>query len=199
VRSSPPPGTGVLGVCQRLRGKEGAGRGAPAAAGHSPSAPQQVAQRGLWLPAATVGPAVPPPPASPLGQHCKQRARPWGPPSGTPGPARCSLLLAFALSSPVCMLCRRADVDPNICGRTFAESDLCVHEFCLVSSNPQGLLPASCQGCSLPLCPNEILLCSFLSHSFLPTYSLKKATPGRKLWASPLVPSGAESSRRTRR
>ncbi|XP_048783370.1 PHD finger protein 7-like isoform X6 [Lagopus muta] len=34
----------------------------------------------------------------------------------------------------VCMLCRRADVDPNICGRTFAESDLCVHEFCLLFS-----------------------------------------------------------------
>ncbi|XP_025000167.1 PHD finger protein 7-like isoform X2 [Gallus gallus] len=34
-----------------------------------------------------------------------------------------------------CVLCRRADVNPDICGRTFAESDLCVHEFCLLFAN----------------------------------------------------------------
>lgn len=194
---------GCCGVCQRLRGKEGVGRVSPSAAGHGPSAPQRGAQPGLWLPAAIVGPAISPPPppspALPLSQHSKQRAWPWEQSSGTPGPARCSLLLIFALSSPVCMLCRQADVDPNICGRTFAQSGLYVHEFCLVSSNAQWLLPPSCQGCSLPFCPNEILLCSFLCCSILPTSSLKESTPGRKLCASPLVPSEAKSSRRTRR
>ncbi|XP_021240611.1 PHD finger protein 7-like isoform X2 [Numida meleagris] len=30
-----------------------------------------------------------------------------------------------------CVLCGRADVDPNICGRTFSDSGVCVHEFCL--------------------------------------------------------------------
>ena len=165
--SPPTPGSKVRAKdpCAQLpaAGQRGAGglpaaererRGSPAAAGHSTSAPRQGAQPGLWLPAATVGPAVPrppaPPPALPLSRHGKQRARPWGQPSGKAGPARCSLLLAFALSSAACVLCRRADVNPDICGRTFAESDLCVHEFCLVSSSPQGLLPASCQGCSLP-------------------------------------------------
>lgn len=36
------------------------------------------------------------------------------------------------------------------------------------------------------------------SACFLPTSALRKAPPGRKLWASRLVPSGAESSRQTR-
>ncbi|XP_072216527.1 PHD finger protein 7-like [Excalfactoria chinensis] len=32
---------------------------------------------------------------------------------------------------PVCMLCRRAQVHPDICGQTFATGGLCVHQFCL--------------------------------------------------------------------
>ncbi|XP_021237312.1 PHD finger protein 7-like isoform X2 [Numida meleagris] len=39
---------------------------------------------------------------------------------------------------PVCMLCRRAEVDPDICGRTFAVSGFCAHHFCLFFAN--GLL-----------------------------------------------------------
>jgi len=54
----------------------------------------------------------------------------------------CSLMLTFALSSPACVLCGRADVDPDICGRTFAKSGIRVHEFCLVSSPPKA--PYSC-------------------------------------------------------
>uniref|UniRef100_A0A8V0XUL5 PHD-type domain-containing protein n=1 Tax=Gallus gallus TaxID=9031 RepID=A0A8V0XUL5_CHICK len=50
------------------------------------------------------------------------------------GDTRYSLLLLSALSSSVCMLCRRADVHPDICGPTLSESGLCVHKFCLVSS-----------------------------------------------------------------
>eukprot|EP00076_Gallus_gallus_P042434 XP_025007972.1 PHD finger protein 7-like [Gallus gallus] len=35
----------------------------------------------------------------------------------------------------VCMLCRRADVHPDICGPTLSESGLCVHKFCLFFAN----------------------------------------------------------------
>ncbi|XP_019466186.1 PHD finger protein 7-like isoform X2 [Meleagris gallopavo] len=43
---------------------------------------------------------------------------------------------------PVCVLCRRAQVNPDICGQTFASSGLCAHEFCLVFAN--GLLEWRC-------------------------------------------------------
>uniref|UniRef100_A0A8V0XUT3 PHD-type domain-containing protein n=1 Tax=Gallus gallus TaxID=9031 RepID=A0A8V0XUT3_CHICK len=49
---------------------------------------------------------------------------------------RCSRLLSP--SSPVCMLCRRAQVNPDICGQTFANGGLCAHQFCLFFAN--GLL-----------------------------------------------------------
>eukprot|EP00076_Gallus_gallus_P035345 XP_025000883.1 histone-lysine N-methyltransferase 2D-like [Gallus gallus] len=39
---------------------------------------------------------------------------------------------------PVCMLCRRARVDPDICGQTSADGGLCAHRFCLFFAN--GLL-----------------------------------------------------------
>ncbi|XP_040512119.1 PHD finger protein 7-like [Gallus gallus] len=39
---------------------------------------------------------------------------------------------------PVCMLCRRAQVNPDICGQTFANGGLCAHQFCLFFAN--GLL-----------------------------------------------------------
>ncbi|XP_048787990.1 PHD finger protein 7-like [Lagopus muta] len=43
---------------------------------------------------------------------------------------------------PVCMLCRQAQVDPDICGRTFASGGLCAHEFCLFFAD--GLLGWRC-------------------------------------------------------
>ncbi|XP_010725890.1 PHD finger protein 7-like, partial [Meleagris gallopavo] len=46
------------------------------------------------------------------------------------------------LGEPVCMLCRRAQVNPDICGRTFANSGLCAHEFCLFFAD--GLLEWRC-------------------------------------------------------
>ncbi|XP_040551228.1 PHD finger protein 7-like [Gallus gallus] len=39
---------------------------------------------------------------------------------------------------PVCVLCRRAQVNPDICGETFANGGLCAHQFCLFFAN--GLL-----------------------------------------------------------
>ncbi|XP_042685512.1 PHD finger protein 7-like [Centrocercus urophasianus] len=43
---------------------------------------------------------------------------------------------------PVCVLCGRAQVNPDICGQTFASGGLCAHEFCLVFAN--GLLEWRC-------------------------------------------------------
>ncbi|XP_052556863.1 PHD finger protein 7-like [Tympanuchus pallidicinctus] len=43
---------------------------------------------------------------------------------------------------PVCVLCGRAQVNPDICGQTFASGGLCAHEFCLVFAN--GLLQWRC-------------------------------------------------------
>uniref|UniRef100_A0A8C2Y5A8 RING-type domain-containing protein n=1 Tax=Coturnix japonica TaxID=93934 RepID=A0A8C2Y5A8_COTJA len=45
---------------------------------------------------------------------------------------RCSRLLSP--SSAVCVLCRRTQVNPDICGETFTSGGLCAHQFCLVSS-----------------------------------------------------------------
>ncbi|XP_021240140.1 PHD finger protein 7-like [Numida meleagris] len=36
---------------------------------------------------------------------------------------------------PACVLCGRADADPAICGRTFDNSGIRVHEFCLIFAN----------------------------------------------------------------
>uniref|UniRef100_H9H272 Uncharacterized protein n=1 Tax=Meleagris gallopavo TaxID=9103 RepID=H9H272_MELGA len=42
---------------------------------------------------------------------------------------------ASSTEEPVCVLCGRADVDRDICGRTFDESEIRVHEFCLIFAN----------------------------------------------------------------
>ncbi|XP_019469972.1 PHD finger protein 7-like isoform X3 [Meleagris gallopavo] len=61
---------------------------------------------------------------------------------------------------PVCVLCGRADVNPDTFGRIFDQIWFWVHEFCLVSSLEQSsLFPG---GCSPRSCPHEILLFSLL-------------------------------------
>ncbi|OXB75174.1 UNVERIFIED_CONTAM: hypothetical protein H355_016206, partial [Colinus virginianus] len=70
-----------------------------------------------------------------LSQHGRRRAGPWRQPSGTPGPARCSPLLAFALSSPACVLCRQECAEPNNCGRILGICWMLAHEFCLIFAN----------------------------------------------------------------
>ncbi|XP_031413540.1 uncharacterized protein LOC104916722 isoform X2 [Meleagris gallopavo] len=103
---------------------------------------------------------------------------------------------ASSTEEPVCVLCGRADVDRDICGRTFDESEIRVHEFCLVSS-PMGsfLIPAR-DALFLSVLMRSCYF--FLTYRYLPTSILKKDPPGRKLWASPLMPSHARSSRQTR-
>jgi len=131
---SPLPGTGLLGVCLRLGGEEGTGRGYPVLrAGRVLPLLGQGAQLGLWLPADTAGPTRPP--SLPPSQHGRPGASPGDGPQrhpALPGAHCCSRLLSP--SSPVCVLCRRAQVNPDICGETFANGGLCAHQFCLVSS-----------------------------------------------------------------
>ena len=118
--------------------------------------------RGPSLGCGCLGPAMapspPPPPASTAGTEQDPGDSPQG---GTPGPPpaahRCS---RFALSSAVCVLCGRADVNPDTFGRIFDQIWFWVHEFCLVSSLEQSsLFPG---GCSPRSCPHEILLFSLL-------------------------------------
>ena len=60
-----------------------------------------------------------------------------------PSPAEVLIPAAFALSPPACMLCRRAEADPDICGCKRAKRGLCAHTYCLVSSPgaPSSFLP----------------------------------------------------------
>ncbi|XP_030366311.1 PHD finger protein 7-like [Strigops habroptila] len=50
-------------------------------------------------------------------------------------PQRCSFPVAFALSPPACVLCRRAHADPNICGPKLRNGGICAHRFCLCFAN----------------------------------------------------------------
>ena len=179
-----------------MRGTEGTGRDSPAAASQGPSAPWQGgpawAVSSHWHRWACHGPF----PSTASSQHGRHRAGPWGQPSGTSGPASCSPLLAFALSSAVCALCGRADVDPNVCGHTFFASGIHVHEFCFVSSPmassqiPTGAAPF----------PSVLMRSSsFLSCRCLPTPFPKHDQHGWDLKASPLLSSDAQSGRQTRR
>lgn len=153
------------GLCLCVRGEAGAGRGSPGTAGHGPSAPQPgwpvcaCCDCGAYngpFPLASSSPA--PHPAwqsrdTPLAAVLRDA---WH-----------SLLLLFALSSSVCMLCRRADVHPDTCGPTLGESGLCVHKFCLVSSLRA---PSTFQPGMLPLFHPVLMTSrSFLFYSFLPT------------------------------
>ncbi|XP_021239965.1 PHD finger protein 7-like isoform X2 [Numida meleagris] len=100
--------------------------------GQGPTAPWQGgpawAVAALWHRWACNGPFL----YAASSQHGRHRAGAWGQPSRTAGPARCSPLLTFALSSPVCVLCGRDDFDLDIYGRTFNQCGFLVHEFCLM-------------------------------------------------------------------
>ncbi|XP_040506308.1 uncharacterized protein LOC121107262 isoform X3 [Gallus gallus] len=99
-------------------------------------APLLLSQLGLRVPAVTVGPTVAlvPLASSSPAPHPAWQAQ-CRPQATVLGDTRYSLLLLSALSSSVCMLCRRADVHPDICGPTLSESGLCVHKFCLFFAN----------------------------------------------------------------
>uniref|UniRef100_A0A672UD53 PHD-type domain-containing protein n=1 Tax=Strigops habroptila TaxID=2489341 RepID=A0A672UD53_STRHB len=56
-------------------------------------------------------------------------------------PNTCSFLVAFALSPPACVLCLRAEADPDLCGPKLNNQGMRAHHFCLVSSSgihPEG-------------------------------------------------------------
>ncbi|XP_038005362.1 PHD finger protein 7-like [Motacilla alba alba] len=46
-------------------------------------------------------------------------------------PQRCSCPLPLALSPAACVLCRRAEADPDICGDKLEKCGLCAHVFCM--------------------------------------------------------------------
>ncbi|XP_038005351.1 PHD finger protein 7-like [Motacilla alba alba] len=46
-------------------------------------------------------------------------------------PQRCSCPLPLALSPAACVLCRRAEADPDICGDKLEKCGLCAHFFCM--------------------------------------------------------------------
>lgn len=52
---------------------------------------------------------------------------------GVSGWSVCSVIVAYALPSLVCVLCNRADEDPDIYGQKSENCGLCTHENCLVS------------------------------------------------------------------
>uniref|UniRef100_A0A8C2SW05 RING-type domain-containing protein n=1 Tax=Coturnix japonica TaxID=93934 RepID=A0A8C2SW05_COTJA len=66
--------------------------------------------------------------------------------------------------SAVCMLCGRADVDPNICGHMIHQSGIHVHWLCLVSS-PMGSFLITARGA--PFLPILRRPCSFPSYRSL--------------------------------
>ena len=130
-------------------------------------------------------------------QHSRHRAGLWGQPSGTPGCASCSPLLTFSLSSAVCMLCGRADVDPNICGHMIHQSGIHVHWLCLVSS-PMGSFLITARGA--PFLPVLRRPCSFPSYRILPAPLMKQERHGREVRAaSLLLPSDVQPKRQPRR
>lgn len=151
---------------ERWRGEAGGPR-APRGSG---------AQAGQWAPAGTPLPA--------LARLGRDRQALGGNPSGTlpPAPQRCSFLVPFALSPPACMLCRRAEADPGICGRKLQKHGLCAHEFCLVSSlGAPSSFPTGSPCPALLITSSSFLLCSFLPTSFF-----GNGTRTTESWDSPL-------------
>ncbi|KAK4815096.1 hypothetical protein QYF61_015579 [Mycteria americana] len=141
--SLPRPGRGRVGVVSvGPRAVAGGGRSSPTAPGQGPSFPQQAGPRlgtghllgrpCLQCPLPLQG-LQPCPSASWAGTEQAL----GGNPSGTrpPAPQRCSFPLPFALSPPACMLCRRAEADPDIYGEKLEKQGICAHVFCLFFAN----------------------------------------------------------------
>ncbi|XP_033369751.1 uncharacterized protein LOC117244298 [Parus major] len=59
------------------------------------------------------------------------QSSPWGQCCGLRAPQSCSCPLPLALSPAACVLCRRAEADPDICGDKLEKYGLYAHLFCL--------------------------------------------------------------------
>lgn len=163
---------GAVGVGPRA--VAGGGRSSPTTPGQGPSCPQPAGPRlgsghllgppCLQCPLPLQG-LQPCPAASSAGAEQAL----GGNPSGTlpPAPQRCSFPVAFALSPPACLLCRRAEADPGLCGDKVEKRGLCAHVFCLVSyAGAPSSLPTGSPCHALLSTSSSFLCCSFLPVGF---------------------------------
>uniref|UniRef100_A0A663ESJ5 PHD-type domain-containing protein n=1 Tax=Aquila chrysaetos chrysaetos TaxID=223781 RepID=A0A663ESJ5_AQUCH len=137
----PQRSRGLVGaVSVGPRAVAGGGRSSPSTPGQGPSCPQPAGPRlggGHLLGPPCLQCPLPLPGLQPCPSASSAGAEQalGGNPSGTlpPAPQRCSFPPAFALSPPACLLCRRAEADPALCGDKLEKRGLCAHVFCLVS------------------------------------------------------------------
>ncbi|KAM8995096.1 uncharacterized protein PRD47_013806 [Ara ararauna] len=164
------PGRGTLGVVSvGPGGLSGGGRSPQATLGEGPSSP--------WQAGARVGSGQPPghpclqcpflsKASSPAQQPARQgQSSPWGQSLRDASLAlrSFSFPVAFPLSHPACVLCRRAEADPDLCGPKLHHRGIGAHHFCLVSSWGAGFIFATHLPCHMPLISSLSLLQLFAS------------------------------------
>uniref|UniRef100_A0A8C3MMV3 Uncharacterized protein n=1 Tax=Geospiza parvula TaxID=87175 RepID=A0A8C3MMV3_GEOPR len=107
-----------------------------------------------WDSRARNGPCSARPPALPVSQAGTEQ--PWGRCCcRLRAPQSCSCPVPLALSPAACMLCRRAEADPDMCGDKLQKGGLCAHVFCMVSGSGRSL--HHCNGQLLPPSPHQLL------------------------------------------
>lgn len=195
--AAPCRAEGYCGVCLCLRGEAGAGRGSPDTAGHGPSAPQPAwparACRDCW---AYRGPCPPR-----IFQPCPSSSM-----AGTvqaPGnsPRGHSVLTAASIGSPLFSM---HAVSPSRRSpghlRAHPQRERALRPQVLLGEFPQSSFRLPDRDApSFPSCAHEILLCSLLLSSFLPTACMNTLPSRGQFSSSPLMPSDAQSRRQSRR
>lgn len=160
----------------------GAGLGVLAGEGRSSKATLGEGPSSAWQAGPGLGSAQPPglpclqcpflsKASSPAQQPARQgQSSPWGQSlrDASLAPQRCSFSVAFALSPPACILCRRKEADPDMCGPKVNYLWINAHLFCLVSPSGGGFIFATHLPCHMPLiCSLSLLFCSFLPVTFV--------------------------------
>ncbi|XP_071405754.1 PHD finger protein 7-like [Pithys albifrons albifrons] len=88
-----------------------------------------------WDTCAHNGPSSPRPPALSFIQAVTEQSQssPWGQShrDAVPSPAEVPFLVPLTLSLSACLLCKRSEADPDICGKKLERCGLCAHMFCL--------------------------------------------------------------------